>query len=220
MIKGAIFDVDGTLLNSMPVWSNLGEIYLRSLGIEAEKGLGEALSAMSLPQGADYLIHHYHLGKTRGKVLEGINREVKDFYAEKVPLKNGVRNFLEGLKEHGIPMVIVTTSDRGNVEAALRRLGVLNYFDRVLTCTEMGTDKNRPDIYLAASLQLDTEPSETLVFEDAFHAVLTAKRAGFKVVAVYDKSNDSKLGKTWNTADIYLSEYTDFDMFWRRVSKG
>ena len=102
----------------------------------------------------------------------------------------------------------------------MRRLGVLNYFDRVLTCTEMGTDKNRPDIYLAASLQLDTEPSETLVFEDAFHAVLTAKRAGFKVVAVYDKSNDSKLGKTWNTADIYLSEYTDFDMSWRRVSKG
>ena len=103
MIKGAIFDVDGTLLNSMPVWSNLGEIYLRSLGIEAEKGLGEALSAMSLPQGADYLIHHYHLGKTRGKVLEGINREVKDFYAEKVPLKNGVRNFRWGLGSMGFP---------------------------------------------------------------------------------------------------------------------
>lgn len=220
MIKGAIFDVDGTLLNSMPVWSNLGEIYLHSLGIEAEAGLGETLSAMSLPQGADYLIQHYHLAKTRNKVLEGINREVRDFYAEKVPLKAGVHHFLDGLKEHRIPMVIVTTSDRGNVEAALKRLGVLNYFDRVLTCTEMGTDKNRPDIYLAASLQLDTEPSETLVFEDAFHAVLTAKRAGFKVVAVYDQSNDSKLGKIWNTADIYLSEYTDFDMFWRRVSKG
>ena len=75
MIKGAIFDVDGTLLNSMPVWENLGELYLRSLGIEAEPGLGEELSAMSLPQGADYLISHYHLAKTRSRVLEGINQE-------------------------------------------------------------------------------------------------------------------------------------------------
>lgn len=220
MIKGAIFDVDGTLLNSMPVWEHLGELYLRSLGIDAEPGLGEVLSTMSLPQGADYLISHYHLGKTRNRVLEGINQEVRDFYAEKVPLKAGVREFLEGLREYKIPMVIVTTSDHRNVEAALKRLGILNYFDRVLTCTEMGTDKNRPDIYLAASLQLDTEPSETLVFEDAYHAIVTAKKAGFRVVAVYDKANDSKLGKIWNTADIYLSEFSDFDMFWRRVSKG
>ncbi len=154
MIKGAIFDVDGTLLNSMPVW------------VEAEPGLGEELSAMSLPQGADYLIQHYHLGKTRNKVLDGINQQVRDFYAQKVPLKPGVRDFLEGLREYRIPMVIVTSSDRGNVEAALKRLGVMNFFDGMLTCTEMGTYKNRPDIYLAASLQLDTEPWETLVFED------------------------------------------------------
>lgn len=116
-------------------------------------------------------------------------------------------------------MVIVTSSDRGNVEAALKRLGVMNFFDGMLTCTEMGTDKNRPDIYLAASLQLDTEPWETLVFEDAYHAVLTAKKYGFRTVAVYDEANDGKLGKIWNTADIYLSEYADFDLFWRRVSK-
>ena len=158
MIKGAIFDVDGTLLNSMPVWENLGELYLKSVGVEAEPGLGEELSAMSLPQGADYLIQHYHLGKTRNKVLDGINQQVRDFYAQKVPLKPGVRDFLEGLREYRIPMVIVTSSDRGNVEAALKRLGVMNFFDGMLTCTEMGTDKNRPDIYLAASLQLDTEP--------------------------------------------------------------
>ncbi|KAI4444328.1 MULTISPECIES: HAD family phosphatase [Schaedlerella] len=219
MIKGAIFDVDGTLLNSMPVWENLGELYLKSVGVEAEPGLGEELSAMSLPQGADYLIQHYHLGKTRNKVLDGINQQVRDFYAQKVPLKPGVRDFLEGLREYRIPMVIVTSSDRGNVEAALKRLGVMNFFDGMLTCTEMGTDKNRPDIYLAASLQLDTEPWETLVFEDAYHAVLTAKKYGFRTVAVYDEANDGKLGKIWNTADIYLSEYADFDLFWRRVSK-
>lgn len=97
-------------------------------------------------------------------------------------------------------------------------MGILNYFDGMLTCTEMDTDKNRPDIYLAASLQLDTEPWETLVFEDAYHAVLTSKKAGFCTIAVYDRANDGKLGKIWNTADVYLSEYSDFDTFWRRVS--
>lgn len=219
MIKGVIFDVDGTLLDSMPVWVNLGKLYLKTLGIEAEEGLGEELSTMSLQQGADYLIQHYHLGKTRNKVLDGINQEVRDFYAQKVSLKPGVKKFLEGFREYKLPMVLVTTSDRGNVETALRRLGILNLFDGMLTCTELGTDKNRPDIYLAASLQLDTEPWETLVFEDAYHAILTSKKAGFHTIAVYDKANDGNLGKIWNSADIYLSEYSDFDMFWRRVSK-
>lgn len=219
MIKGVIFDADGTLLDSMPVWLNLGKLYLETLGIKAEPGLGETLSTMSLQQGADYLIQHYHLGKTRNKVLDGINQGVQEFYAQKVPLKPGAREFLEGFRELKLPMVVVTTSDRGNVEAALKRLGILHFFDGMLTCTEMGTDKNRPDIYLAASLQLDTEPCETLVFEDAYHAILTSKRAGFCTVAVYDQANDGNLGKIWNTADIYLSDYSDFDMFRRRVEK-
>ena len=90
MIRGVIFDVDGVLLNSMPVWENLGEIYLERLGIEAEKGLGETLFAMSLEEGADYLIENYGLKQTPGEIIAGLNREVQDFYGRKVPLKEGV----------------------------------------------------------------------------------------------------------------------------------
>ena len=217
MIRGAIFDVDGVLLNSMPVWENLGELYLNSLGKEAERGLGDILFAMSLEEGADYLISRYGLQTTREEIVEDLTREVRDFYAEKVPLKEGVRQFLYELNEKKIPMVIATSGDRKNAEAALKRLKVLNYFQAVFTCSEIGSGKNQPDIYLAAALQLDTEPSDTWVFEDAFHAIRTAKSAGFKTAAVYDSSNDKDLAQIWNTADIYLPEFADFNIFWKRA---
>ena len=95
MIKGVIFDVDGVLLNSMPVWENLGELYLNSLGLDAEKGLGEILFTMSLEEGAQYLISQYGIDKSVEEVVNGLNREVRDFYAEKVPLKEGVRQYLK-----------------------------------------------------------------------------------------------------------------------------
>lgn len=218
MIKGAIFDADGTLLNSMPIWENLGELYLKSLGIEAKKGLGDVLFTMSMEQGAEYMIKEYHLELTAQQVMDGVNKEIEEYYAKRVPLKEGVRAFLEGFREQHIPMVVATTGDRKNLEAALNRLKVRNLFEGILTCTELETDKNKPDIYLTAALQMDCDPDEVLVFEDAYHAIRTAKKAGFLTVAVYDRANDRKLGKIWNTADMYLPEFDDFQAFWRRVT--
>lgn len=218
MIKGAIFDADGTLLNSMPIWENLGELYLKSLGIEAKKGLGDVLFTMSMEQGAEYMIKEYHLELTAQQVMDGVNKEIEEYYAKRVPLKEGVRVFLEGFREQHIPMVVATTGDRKNLEAALNRLKVRNLFEGILTCTELETDKNKPDIYLTAALQMDCDPDEVLVFEDAYHAIRTAKKAGFLTVAVYDRANDRKLGKIWNTADVYLPEFDDFQAFWRRVT--
>ena len=219
MIRGIIFDVDGVLLNSMPVWENLGELYLKSRGIPAEKGLGETLFSMSLEEGARYLISHYGLELTCEQVVKGLAREVRDFYAERVPLKEGARQFLEEFRERKIPMVIATSGDRNNTEAALKRLKVFSYFQGIFTCSEIGSGKNQPDIYYAAALHLDTDAEETLVFEDAYHALRTAGKAGFKTVAVYDRSNDKQLAQIWNTADIYLPEFADFDLFWKRVSR-
>ena len=122
MVKGVIFDVDGVLLNSMPVWENLGELYLQKFGIQAEKDLSEILYEMSLKEAAEYLISHYGLKQTVEEVTRGIVKEVEQFYVEKVPLKEGVREYLKELKERKIPMVIATSGDRKNAEAALKRL--------------------------------------------------------------------------------------------------
>lgn len=219
MIRGVIFDVDGVLLNSMPVWENLGEIYLERLGIEAEKGLGETLFAMSLEEGADYLIENYGLKQTPGEIIAGLNREVQDFYGRKVPLKEGVRGYLQEFRDRKIPMAIATSGDRANAEAALKRLKVLSYFRAVFTCTEIGSSKSQPDIYYAAALQLDADPSDTWVFEDALHAIRTAKKAGFRTAGVYDRASGRDLAQIRDTADIYLPEFKDFDSFWKRASE-
>lgn len=219
MIRGVIFDVDGVLLNSMPVWENLGEIYLEHLGIEAEKGLGETLFAMSLEEGADYLIENYGLKQTPEEIIAGLNREVQDFYGRKVPLKEGVRGYLQEFRDRKIPMAIATSGDRANAEAALKRLKVLSYFRAVFTCTEIGSSKSQPDIYYAAALQLDTDPSDTWVFEDALHAIRTAKKAGFRTAGVYDRASGRDLAQIRDTADIYLPEFKDFDSFWKRASE-
>ena len=218
MIRGVIFDVDGVLLNSMPVWENLGEIYLERLGIEAEKGLGETLFAMSLEEGADYLIENYGLKQTPGEIIAGLNWEVQDFYGRKVPLKEGVRGYLEEFRDRKIPMAIATSGDRANAEAALNRLKVLSYFRAVFTCSEIGSSKSHPDIYYAAALQLDTDPSDTWVFEDALHAIRTAKKAGFRTAGVYDRASDRDLAQIRDTADIYLPEFKSFELFWERAS--
>ena len=124
MVKGVIFDVDGVLLNSMPVWENLGELYLQKFGIQAEKDLSEILYEMSLKEAAEYLISHYGLKQTVEEVTKGIVKEVEQFYVEKVPLKEGVREYLKELKERKIPMVIATSGDRKNAEAALKRIPI------------------------------------------------------------------------------------------------
>ena len=146
MVKGVIFDVDGVLLNSMPVWENLGELYLQKFGIQAEKDLSEILYEMSLKEAAEYLISHYGLKQTVEEVTKGIVKEVEQFYVEKVPLKEGVREYLKELKERKIPMVIATSGDRKNAEAALKRLKVFSYFEGIFTASEIGSGKNQPDL--------------------------------------------------------------------------
>ena len=219
MINGVIFDVDGVLLNSMPIWENLGELYLQELGIEAKKDLGKKLFTLSMEEAAEYLISQYNLDKSVEEVVSGFVRAVKEFYEERVPLKEGVREYLNEFRARKIPMVIATSGDRRNTEAALKRLKIYSYFQGIYTCSEIGGGKDQPDIYFAAALQMDTDPEQTWVFEDTLHALRTAKAAGFRTVAVYDKSSDRDLAEIWNAAEIYLPDLNDFDSFWNRVAE-
>ena len=131
--KAVIFDVDGTLLDSMYVWKNAGEKYLDSLDIEAEPDLGDRLFAMSLEGAADYIRENYHLNESREAIIAQVIQLVETEYFYNIPLKSGAERFLKLLKENNIPMAVATSSDRRVVEAAFKRLGIFDYFGRIFT---------------------------------------------------------------------------------------
>ena len=177
--RGAIFDADGTLLNSMYVWNELGERFLRGLNIEPEKNLSEVLSQMSLNESSIYLMNKYSLKMKPDEIIEGILKIIEDFYFYEVELMPGVKNFLETLSMKKIPMVIATSGDRKLLNAALKRNGIEKYFEAIFTCDELNTTKREAKIFITCSKYLGLKPNETAVFEDAEFALETTKDAGF-----------------------------------------
>lgn len=217
MIRGVIFDVDGVLLDSMPIWEDLGEEYLKTQGKEGKPGLKEILFPMSLEQAADYLIQEYDLFKTISQVVDEINGIIQKFYEETVQLKPGVQTYLNMFHDAGIPMAIASSGGKGNIKAAFRRLGILENFHVILTCSEVGSGKDKPEIYLKAAEELGTMPEETLVFEDAYHALMTAKEAGFQTIAIYDKANRKDMKKIREKADFFVEKYEYDSLLWKKL---
>ena len=217
MIQGMIFDFDGTLFDSMFIWDTAGETYLRSIGKEPQEELQSILKPMSLHQSAEYLKEHYSVPLSTEDIMDGINRTVENFYFHTVKPKSGVVAFLEELALKGVRMCIATATDRYQVEAALVRCGMRHFFSEIFTCTEVGSGKDQPLIFRKAMEHLGTDRSNTVVVEDAWHAIRTAKNDGFMVAAVYDV-HESMQRSIRETADIYLTDYFHIDPLWKFAS--
>lgn len=209
-IRGAIFDVDGTLLDSMFIWDTIGETYLHSIGYEPREKLNEVFKNMSLFQAARYYRTEYGVTLSIDEIMNGVNAMLERYYRFEVPLKPGVAELLERLRQSGVKLCIATATDRHLVEAALDRCGVLSCFGEIFTCNEVGHGKDEPDIFEEALRFLGTEKAETVVFDDALYAVRTAKEAGFPVAAVYD-SHEKAQDQIRMLADVYLEELTQLD---------
>lgn len=219
MIRGAIFDVDGTLLDSSAVWDDAGAKYLSTLGITAEAGLGRKLFTMSLDEGAVYMKETYHLQQSREKILTGVLQVVEDFYYNKAPLKEGAADFVRSLADRGIPMVIASSSKKEHIAAALKRLGIEHHFRKIFTCNEVGIGKHNPKIFLEAAAFLGSAPEDIWVMEDGLYAMKTAKAAGFHVLGVYDQPSSSDWDEIQKTASLAMKELTGFDIFWEAAAE-
>ena len=217
MLKGLIFDFDGTLFDSMFIWDTAGEVYLRSIGKEPETDLQKILKPMSLLQSAEHIREKYQIPLSIKDIMDGVNRTVEDFYFYTVEPKPGVIAFLEELHRRNIKMCIATATDRYQVEAALQRCKMRHFFSEIFTCTEVGSGKDRPDIFRKAMEHLQTDRTNTAVVEDAYHAAHTAKQDGFLVVGVYD-SHESRQQELLQIADVFLPDYLHLNNFWKFAS--
>ena len=216
-IKCAIFDFDGTLFDSMFIWDSVGEIYLRSLGKEPRPSMREDVRALSLYQSACYFQREYDLSLSAEQSITGINQTIEHFYIHEVLPKPGVVDFLERMKKAEIQMCIATASDRYQIEAALSRCGMKHYFDAIFTCSEVGHGKDEPVIFQKAMDHFGADRSSTVVFEDAIHAVQTAKEDGFSVVAVFD-SSEKRQTEIRDLSDCYIADFNHTEEFWKFAS--
>lgn len=179
----SIFDVDGTILDSIEVWNTLASQYVQSLGMVPEKNLDEIVSDMSLEQSATYLKNHYKINKQEERIISEVLNFISDFYEYEVNLMPGFKEFIS---HYDSINVIGTSCDEELVKIALNRLAVLNYFEDIITCSKVNKSKNDPDFYLACAQVLKQRPEDIVVFEDADYCIDVARKVGFKVIKIKD----------------------------------
>lgn len=212
-MTGAIFDLDGTLLDSMHIWSEIGLKFLKNEGVTPPPGASEEFVKLSLVQAAEFYIKNYAPEKTVLDIVKSINALVEDFYFNEVLLKTGVREFLEFLKKRNVKMCVATATDKYMVEKALERNGIRDYFSEIFTCTNVGAGKDSPIIYDKALEHLGTEKETTFIFEDALYAIETANEADYKIVGINDVSEPADPEKVKELCTIYINEYQEIYKF-------
>ena len=206
-IKGAIFDLDGTILDSMGIWNELAKRYLSSLGIKAEDNLADILFDLTIEEGCCYLREHYNLPFSNDEINNSLMEILADFYKNEVEPKPYVRELLDFLHEKNIPMAIASSSDKLLIKASLDRLDLSKYFSHILSCEELGVSKREPTIYNLSSKLLGSSPNETLVLEDTLFTVKTAKSSGYVVIAIRDDESISQSDEISSLADFYAEDF-------------
>ena len=220
MINAAIFDMDGTFLDSMPYWMNAGSFFLESLQIQGEENLGEKLLDMTLPEGCIYLKEKYSLNLSPEQIEEKIKNILLSAYTNEISFKGTSLSFLKKLKESGSKIAVCTHTERSLFSPAFKRLGLENFFDYVISAKEFGLSKSHPEIFFHVAEKLNSKPEETWVFEDALYAIITAKRAGFKTAGIFDSSSQKDEEKIKKIATKYFYTYSETESFFFQKTRN
>jgi len=213
-IKGVFFDMDGTILDSMWLWKAIDIEYLNRFGCEYPEGLQEEIAGMSFHQTANYFKERFKIEDDIEKMKDDWNEMAMDKYKHEVGLKKGVLDFLNMLKGKDIKMAIGTSNSVELTDAALDSTGIRDYFDVVLTGSEILKGKPDPYIYLECAKRTDLNPEDCVVFEDIVSGIKAGKSAGMRVIAVDDEFSMSEVNMKKSLADKYIYDFTEiYDCF-------
>ncbi len=205
-MKYAIFDMDGTLIDSMPLWEEVAGQYCAQNNIQTDVDLNHLFHKMTIPQAAAYFKSEFELQESVEDILTALQANAYEAYAERVPLKPGVLEALKHFHDAGVRMGLATANERNLVDAVLHRLGLDEYITCVRTCSQVGMTKRQSAAVFESCLEGlgGKNASEAYVFEDAPHAAESAKRAGFTTVGVYDDSYSYELERLKKASDFFF----------------
>lgn len=205
-IKGAIFDLDGTLLDSLWVWADIDARFLAKRGFAVPPDYMAKVCTLSYRETAEYTIARFGLTDTPEQLMaEWLEMSVA-YYADELKLKPAVKQYLRELKAKGIKLAVATSALPEMCIPALKNNGVYDLFDAVVTTSEVGRGKTSPDVYLLAAKRIGLAPSQCAVYEDSLGAARTAKAAEFYIVGVYDRYGEAQADEL----KLFADEFIDF----------
>ena len=210
-ITGAIFDFDGTLFDSMHVWVGIREKFFDRIGLVLSPEDKKEFEGM-------YLRESLLLAKKKNLVKESYDElftmffeYIKELYLSDTKPKNDIKEFLELLKSRGVKMGIATATGEPALIAVLEKFNMLHYFEEIYSTYTVGASKTEPKVYDVVLNELGTEKETTWIFEDSLYAAKTAKKAGYNVVGIYDKS-ELEQDELKNLVDIYIHNYSELEI--------
>ena len=204
----AIFDMDGTLVDSMGYWHNMEREFLTLKGVTDNlEEILEITKPMTLAEFSAYFSSVCGIDCTPEQFIAECELIMAEHYRNDVEIKPGVREYLDALQQKGVQMCVASATNKPLVELCLEKLGLRSYFRFILSCVEVGAGKIRPDVFLEAARRLGTTPADCAVYEDAIYAVRSAHAAGFYVVAVKDRHNTACWDELCETADEILEKW-------------
>lgn len=216
--KAVIFDLDGTLVDSMWMWRDIDIEFLGSRGITFPEDLQEKIEGMSFTETAQYFKETFPLEESVEELKAIWNEMAKDKYLHTVPLKPGAGEFLDYLLEHGYKMAIASSNSMELIQAVGSAYHFERYFSSIVTSCSVNKGKPFPDVYLEAARQIGAAPEDCLVFEDIVKGIEAGKNAGMEVCAVYDEYSKNQDAQKKESADYYISDYREILDAIRKVS--
>lgn len=207
-----IFDMDGTLVDSMGIWEDIDREFFKERNMPYPEDLTKNIAGLSMTETADYFLDNFDIKETRQELIDIWNEMAMEDYATKIPLRDGAMDFLKYLKKNGYKTALATSNSRELVEACFESHGLNDYISVIVASGEVPHGKPAPDVFLKAASLLDSDPKDCIVFEDVLQGIQAGKSAGMKVCCVDDKYSKDDYEAKKELADYYINTYYDLDV--------